>query len=151
MTHRISRIRGTAARTNMPSTPARSTSDPHISPGPGTQSVRTVLGEDGYRRLTDQFLQCGTALGELACLVQDTAREADRLHGKLRRHATQVRDCLGDVLNPAWTRHPSRSPACSPTRANTTDLHAARFAQQMNQLILVLESYQAAVRRTGTA
>lgn len=87
MTHRISRPRGTAARTNMPSTPMRSASDPQIGPGPGTQSVRTVLGEDGYRRLTDQCLQRGTALGELACLVRDTAREADRLRGKLRRHA----------------------------------------------------------------
>ncbi|MEU6572561.1 hypothetical protein [Streptomyces sp. NPDC046805] len=30
---------------------------------------------------------------------------------------------------------------------HASDVHAARFAQQMNQLALVLESYQAAVRQ----
>ncbi|MGW1913224.1 hypothetical protein ACWCQS_21430 [Streptomyces sp. NPDC002076] len=151
MTHHISRPRGTAARINMHSTPARSTSDPQISPGPGTQSVRTVLGEDGYRRLTGQCLQRGTALGVLACLVRDTAREADRLHGKLRRHAAQVRDCLGDVLNPRLDAASVPVTGLLASTGHTTDLHAARFAQQMNQLVLVLESYQAAVRHTGAA
>ncbi|MFF4693735.1 hypothetical protein [Streptomyces sp. NPDC001307] len=151
MAQRISRIRGTAARTNMPSTPARSVSDPQISPGPGTQSVRTVLGDDGYRRLTDQCLRRGSALGALACLVRDTAREADRLHGKLRRHAAQVRDCLGDVLNPRLDATSVPITGLLAHTGHTTDLHAARFAQQMNQLILVLESYQAAARHTGTA
>ncbi|MER6062393.1 hypothetical protein ABT167_14595 [Streptomyces sp. NPDC001792] len=151
MTHRISRIRGTAARTNMPSKPARSAPGPQISPGPGTQSVRTVLGDDGYRPLTDQCLRRGTALGALACLVRDTAREADRLHGKLRRHAAQVRDYLGDVLNPRLDAESVPVTGLLANTGHTTDLHAARFAQQMNQLVLVLENYQAAARHTGTA
>ncbi|OIJ87091.1 hypothetical protein BIV25_39920 [Streptomyces sp. MUSC 14] len=146
MTNRTSRIRGSAARTNAPAAPASSSTDPQISPGPGTQAVRAVLGEDGYRRLADQKLQRGTALGALAGLVQDTSREADRLHGKLRRHAAQVRDRLGDALNPHG------DPAFVPvtglltSSGHATDLHAARFAQQMNQLALVLDSYQSAVR-----
>ncbi|MEU6512119.1 hypothetical protein [Streptomyces sp. NPDC046942] len=143
---RTSRVRGTAAPSSTPDMPTRPTSDPQISPAPGTQAVRRVLGETGYRRLNDQCLQRGTALGALAALVRDTAREADRLHGKLRRHATQVRDCLDSALNPRV------DPAFVPvtglltSTGHTTDLHAARFAQQMNQLGLVLESYQSAVR-----
>lgn len=145
---RRSRVRGTAARSSTPDMPACPTPDPQISPAPGTQAVRRVLGETGYRHLDDQCRQRGTALGALAALVRDTAREADRLHGKLRRHATRARDCLDDALNP-----PS-APAFVPLTGlltsigHTTDLHAARFAQQMNQLALVLESYQAAVRHT---
>ncbi|MER5541013.1 hypothetical protein ACWD4N_15720 [Streptomyces sp. NPDC002586] len=149
MTNRISRIRGAAAQTNLPSAPDRSAPDLQISPGPGTQSVRTVLGEDGYRRLADQCRLRGTALGALASLVQDTAREADRLHGKLRRHATQVRDRLGDVLNPRWDAAFVPVTGLLASTGHTSDLHASRFAQQMNQLTLVLESYQAAMRHPG--
>ncbi|MGW7530251.1 hypothetical protein [Streptomyces sp. NPDC054783] len=70
-------------------------------------------------------------------------------HGKLRRHAARVRDRLDNVLNPCL------DPASVPVTGllagtgHTTDLHAARFAQQMDQLSLVLDSYQAAVRHTG--
>ncbi|MGW2651543.1 hypothetical protein ACWC2T_43395 [Streptomyces sp. NPDC001393] len=151
MTNRISRIPGTAARTNVPPVPGRSAFDPQISPGPGTQSVRTVLGEDGYRRLTDQCRLRGTALGALACLVRDTAREADRLHGKLRRHAAQVHDRLSDALNPHLDAAFVPVTGLLASTGHTTDLHAARLAQQMNQVTLVLESYQAAVRHTGGA
>ncbi|MFB8177682.1 hypothetical protein ACFC8N_16775 [Streptomyces sp. NPDC055966] len=141
-----SRVRGTAARSSPPDKPACPTPDPQISPAPGTQAVYGVLGDTGYCRLDDLCLQRGTVLGALAVLVRDTAREADRLHGKLRRHATRARDCLDNALNP-----PS-GPAFVPvtglltTTGHTTDLHAARFAQQMNQLALVLETYQAVVR-----
>jgi hypothetical protein len=82
-------------------------------------------------------------------LVLRTAREADRLHGKLRRHAAYVRDRLDDALDPHL------DPAFVPvtglltSTGHTTDLHAARFAQQMNQLTQVLDSYQAAAQRTG--
>ncbi|GGN96138.1 hypothetical protein GCM10011579_097240 [Streptomyces albiflavescens] len=107
------------------------------------------MGEDGYRLLGRHRQERGTALGALADLVCSTAREADRLHGKLRRHAAHVRDRLDDTLNPRVD--PALIPACGllTSTGHTTDLHAARFAQQMNQLTLVLESYQAAVRRTG--
>ncbi|KAF5994141.1 hypothetical protein [Streptomyces sp. WAC00263] len=143
MTDRTSRIRGTDARTNTPVTPPRS--DAISLPTPGTEALRAALSEDGYRLLGRQRHQRGTALGELADLVCITAREADRLHGKLRRHAAHVR--LDNTLNP------SLDPAFIPVTGllqntgHTTDLHAARFAQQMNQLALVLESYQA-VNRT---
>ncbi|MGW3626199.1 hypothetical protein [Streptomyces sp. NPDC000880] len=105
--------------------------------------MRATLGEDGFQRLGRLRHQRGTALGELADLVFSTAREADRLHGKLRRHAAQVRDRLDNTLNPRL------DPAFVPVTGllqnigHPTDLYAARFAQQMNQLSLVLESYQA--------
>ncbi|GAA2657583.1 hypothetical protein [Streptomyces vastus] len=145
MTERFSRVRGTAARVNAPSTP--SSSDSTYRRAPGEKALRAALGEDGYRLLTRHRQERGTALGELADLVVSTAREADRLHGKLRRHAAHVRDRLDDTLNPRL------DPAFVPvtglltSTGHTTDLHAARFAQQMNQLALVLESYQAAARR----
>ncbi|GAA2658748.1 hypothetical protein [Streptomyces vastus] len=146
MTDRISRIRGTAARANAPSAPSSSHAD--LRRAPGDEALRTALGEDGYRLLGRHRQERGTALGELADLVCNTAREADRLHGKLRRHAAHVRDRLDDTLNPLL------DPAFVPvtglltSTGHTTDLHAARFAQQMNQLTLALESYQAAMRRT---
>jgi hypothetical protein len=147
MTDRISRIRGTAARANAPAVPPRS--DSTLRRAPGDEALRAALGEDGYRLLDHQRRERGTALGELAELVWGTAREADRLHGKLRRHAAHVRDRLDDTLNPRL------DPAFVPVTGllqntgHTTDLHAARFAQQMNQLGLVLESYQAVMRRTA--
>ncbi|WP_406372709.1 hypothetical protein OH781_32065 [Streptomyces sp. NBC_01550] len=87
--------------------------------------------------------------GELADPICNTAREADRLHDKLRRHAAHVRDRFDDTLNP--NLDPAFIPAWGllTSTGHATDLHAARFARQMNQLTLVLESYQAAVRRTG--
>ncbi|MZG16174.1 hypothetical protein GTY44_22245 [Streptomyces sp. SID5914] len=150
MTHRISRVRGTAARTNTPDDHARSGPDPQISPAPGTRAVRAALGENGYRHLDDQRQQRGTALGELAALVRNTAREADRLHGKLRRHAARVRECLDDTLNPHLDAAFVPVTGLLASTGHTTDLHAARFAQQMNQLTLVLESYQAALRHNAS-
>jgi hypothetical protein len=141
MTDRTSRIRGTAARANSTSPPSHSDAAPGRAPG--AEALRAALGEDGCQRLGRQRQERGTALGELADLVFNTAREADRLHGKLRRHAAHVRDRLDDTLNPRL------DPAFVPVTGllqntgHTTDLHAARFAQQMNQLALVLESYQA--------
>ncbi|MFF5010571.1 hypothetical protein ACFY3G_48230 [Streptomyces phaeochromogenes] len=139
-------IRGTAAGANASSVSPGSDSTPDRSPG--ADALRVTLGEDGYRLLGSQRQEHGTALGELADLVCHTAREADRLHGKLRRHAAHIRDRLDNTLNPRV------DPAFVPVTGlltntgHATDLHAARFAQQMNQLTLVLESYQAAVRRT---
>ncbi|MET9036967.1 hypothetical protein [Streptomyces mirabilis] len=151
MTHRTSRIQGTTACTNAPAAPGRSEPEPlaETGPAPGAAALRRALGEDGYQLLGHQRQERGTAPGELADLVFNTAREADRLHGKLRRHAAHVRDRLDDALNPRL------DPAFVPVTGllqntgHTTDLHAARFAQQMNQLALVLESYQATVRRPG--
>ncbi|KOV62876.1 hypothetical protein [Streptomyces sp. MMG1121] len=147
MAERASRIRGTAVRTHRPSTSPGE--DPDTRRAPGQGALRTALGEDGFQRILRQRYERGTALGELADLLLSTAAEADRLHGKLRRHATHARERLGDVLNPCLD--PGFVPVTGllASVGHTTDLHAARFAQQMNQLTLVLESYQIAVRHTG--
>ncbi|MEU8974835.1 hypothetical protein AB0D11_37220 [Streptomyces monashensis] len=141
-----SRVRGTAARSSLSDKPACPAPDPQISPAPGTQAVRRVLGDTGHRRLDEQCLQRGTALGALAALVRDTSREADRLHGKLRRHATRARDCLDNALDPNADLAFAPATGLLTSTGHTTDLHAARFAQQMTQLALVLESYQAVLR-----
>ncbi|MFE7277500.1 hypothetical protein [Streptomyces sp. NPDC057623] len=147
MTERTSRIRGTAAWTNTPSVPPGSDSTPQRAPG--HEALHTALGEDGYQRLVRQRYERGTALGELADLVLNTAAEADRLHGKLRRHAAHARDRLADLFNPHLDAGFVSVTGLLQNTGHTTDLHAARFAQQMNQLTQVLDSYQAAVRRTG--
>ncbi|MER6091300.1 hypothetical protein [Streptomyces bluensis] len=150
MTIHTHRIAETANRANTPATSARSDLDPQISPAPGTQAVLRTLGQDGYQLLHHQRYDCGTALGELADLLLNTAREADRLHGKLRRHVAHVRARLDDTLNPHL--HPAFVPVTGllQNTGHTTDLHAARFAQQMNQLAQVLENYQAATHRPQT-
>ncbi|MER6566347.1 hypothetical protein ABT288_09190 [Streptomyces sp. NPDC001093] len=148
MTERISRIRGTAARTHGLSTSPGTDTDARRSPG--HEALLTALGEDGYQCLLRERHARGTALGELADVVLTTAAEADRLHGKLRRHAAHARDRLGDLCDPRM------DPAFVPVTGllasvgHTTDLHAARFAQQMSQLALVLGSYQVAVRHIGS-
>ncbi|MGW7381878.1 hypothetical protein [Streptomyces sp. NPDC054794] len=147
MTEGISRIPGTAARTNVPCVPPGSDSTPRRAPGHEAQ--RTALGEDGYQCLVRQRHERGTPLNELAVLVLNTAAEADRLHGKLRRHAAHARDRLGDLFNPRLDPAFVSVTGLLQNTGHTTDLHAARFAQQMNQLALALDSYQAAVRRTG--
>ncbi|MFF4501603.1 hypothetical protein [Streptomyces sp. NPDC001401] len=147
MTERASRIRGTAARNSAPSILPGSDSAPRRAPG--HEALRAALGEDGYERLLRQRHERGTALGELAELVLNTAAEADRLHGKLRRHAAHARDRLGDLLNPHLDPAFVSVTGLLQNMGHTTDLHAARFAQQMNQLTQVLDSYQAAVRRAG--
>ncbi|MFF3919461.1 hypothetical protein ACFYZB_39745 [Streptomyces sp. NPDC001852] len=147
MTNRISRIRGTAARTHRASSSPGKATDARRSPG--HETLLTALGEDGYQRLLRERHERGTALGELADLVLNTAAEADRLHGKLRRHATHVRDRLSDLCDPHMD--PGFVPVTGllASVGHTTDLHAARFTQQMSQLALVLASYQVAVRHTG--
>ncbi|MFF3911023.1 hypothetical protein ACFYZJ_34890 [Streptomyces sp. NPDC001848] len=148
MTHRISRHPGTPARTNTPT--AAPGFDRPARRLPGDEALRVTLGEDGPHLLDRQSRERGTALGELADLVLKTAHEADRLHGKLHRHAAHVRARLDDALDPHL------DPAFVPvtglltSTGHTTDLHAARFAQQMSQLALALESYQAAVLHTGS-
>ncbi|MBT2418068.1 hypothetical protein J7F01_08580 [Streptomyces sp. ISL-22] len=147
MTEPASRPRGTAARTPAPFVPPGSDSTPRRAPG--HEALRTTLGEDGYQRLLRQRHERGTALGELADLVFNTAAEADRLHGKLRRHAAHARDRLGDLFNPHLDPAFVSVTGLLQNTGHTTDLHAARFAQQMNQLTQVLDSYLAAARRTG--
>ena len=116
---------------------------------PTAPPLRTVLGEDGYQHLVHQRHERGTALGELADLVLNTAAEADRLHGKLRRHAAHARDRLGELFNPRLDPAFVSGAGLLQNTGHATDLHAARFAQQMNQLALVVESYQAVMRRTA--
>ncbi|MEU5308803.1 hypothetical protein [Streptomyces sp. NPDC021562] len=142
MTEHASRIRSTtpAAQSGSAPTPRRA---------PGHEALRTALGEDGYQHLVHQRHERGTALGELGYLVLNTAAEADRLHGKLRRHAAHARDRLGELFNlrldPAFVS----VTGLLQNTGHTTDLHAARFAQQMNQLALVVESYQTVMRHTA--
>lgn len=147
MTNRTSRIPGSATRANTPAAAPRP--EPTARRLPGEEALRVTLGEDGPQTLDRQSRERGTALGELADLVLKTAREADRLHGKLHRHAAHVRARLDDALDPHLD--PTFVPVTGllTSTGHTTDLHAARFAQQMHQLTLVLESYQAAVRHTA--
>jgi hypothetical protein len=147
MTNRTSRVPGTVARANTPAAATRFNRPARRLPG--DEALRVTLGEDGPQLLEHHSRERGTALGELADLVLATAREADRLHGKLHRHAAHVRARLDDALNPHLD--PAFVPATGllTSTGHTTDLHAARFAQQMSQLTLVLESYQTVVRHTA--
>jgi hypothetical protein len=60
--------------------------------GCGAEALPAARGTDGYRLLTRQRQERGSALGELADLVWNTACEADRLHGKLRRGTAESSD-----------------------------------------------------------
>lgn len=124
---------------------------PQTPPTPGIQALHAALGADGYQLLDRQHHERGTVLSELADLLWNTAREADRLHGKLRHHAAHVRDRLDNTLHPRL--YPAFAPATGllQNAGHATDLHAARFAQQMNQLTLVLASYQAAIHHATYA
>ncbi|MFI1955994.1 hypothetical protein ACH437_29850 [Streptomyces xinghaiensis] len=134
------------AHTETPAVPPHP--GPADRPAPGTYALRVALGEHGYQALNRRRQAYGTALGELADLLWRTAREADRLHRKLLRHAAHVRDRLDHALAPS--QEPLFAPATGllQNAGHTTDLHAARLAQQVRQVIVVLESYQAVVRRT---
>ncbi|MFF2811822.1 hypothetical protein ACFVT2_32545 [Streptomyces sp. NPDC058000] len=48
----------------------------------------------------------------------------------------------------AWPSGQTPTDSLTANAGHTTDLHTARFAQPMNQLIAVLESYQAVMRHT---
>jgi hypothetical protein len=138
MNNPTSRLRGTTK-----------TSAPHTSPptpslaGPGQATLLTTLGDDGYIALRRHRQATHTALGTLAQLLCDTAREADRLHTTLRRYATSARDHLNDALTDQGPPHADATVILYSSRS--TELHAARYAQQMNQLDLVLDAYQNAL------
>ncbi|MEV0112560.1 hypothetical protein AB0H77_04770 [Streptomyces sp. NPDC050844] len=138
MTHLASRVRGTAktSRTDRSSAP--------IAPaGPGDQAVRDVLGDDAYTQLRTQANGEGaTAL--LADLTLHTAREADRLYGRLRLQAAQARDRLTDALDDRRTAGFLPTSGLLGTSGHGTDMLAARTTQQLNQLGLVLDAYRAA-------
>ncbi|MBI0301240.1 hypothetical protein JBE04_44130 [Streptomyces sp. PRKS01-29] len=105
--------------------------------------MRTALGDDGYTALRRHRQATHTALGTLAQLLCDTAREADRLHTTLRRHATSARDHLNDALTDPFPPHTDATAILYSSRA--TEVHSARYAQQMHQLDLVLDAYQTAL------
>ncbi|QKV95959.1 hypothetical protein HUT19_32965 [Streptomyces sp. NA02950] len=105
--------------------------------------MRTTLGDDGYIALRRHRQATHTALGTLAQLLCDTARETDRLHTTLRRHATNARDHLNDALTDQGPPHADATAILYSSRA--TELHAARYAQQMHQLDLVLDAYRTAL------
>ncbi|MFI0769212.1 hypothetical protein ACH4TQ_30630 [Streptomyces sp. NPDC021218] len=120
----------------------------HTSPptfaGPGETTLRTALGNDGYatlrrhRRLTD------TALGPLAELLWTTAQEANRLHAELRYYAQNTCDHLRHV--PAHTNHIGATPlGFLQHTSRAIDLNSTRYAQQMNQLNVVIEAYKLAL------
>lgn len=125
------------------------TSAPHTSPppsnlaGPGEATLLTTLGDDGYIALRRNRQATHTALGTLAQLLSDTAREADHIHTTLRRYATSARDHLNDALTHQGPPHADATAVLYSSRA--TELHAARYAQQMHQLDLVLDAYQTAL------
>lgn len=138
MTNPTSRVRGTAKAS------ATAQSSPPPAPaGPGEQALREALGDDAYSQLRAQA-QCGGARALLAGLTLDTARETDRLYGRLRLQAAHARDCLTDALDNRRT--PAFLPASGllGTCGHGTDMLAARTTQQLNQLGMVLDAYRAA-------
>ncbi|MER6145405.1 hypothetical protein ABT174_36180 [Streptomyces sparsogenes] len=105
--------------------------------------MRSTLGDDGYIALRRHRQATHTALGTLAQLLSDTAREADRLHTTFCRYATSARGHLDDALTDQGLPHADATAILYSSRA--TELHAARYAQQMHQLDLVLDAYQTAL------
>ncbi|WP_329433246.1 hypothetical protein OG564_10935 [Streptomyces sp. NBC_01280] len=133
-----SRVRGTAKA------PSPATSSPPAGPaGPGEQVVHDLLGPEANQRLRTQAQGDGLH-AVLAQLILETAREADRLHGRLRLQASYYRDRLTEALDDR------RATAFIPVSGllgpcgHSTDLLAARCAQQLNQLGLVLDAYRTA-------
>ncbi|MGW0734475.1 hypothetical protein [Streptomyces sp. NPDC002851] len=140
MTDRPIRPRSTVASTNRPKTPSR----------PGTTALRQTLGPKGCARLDLDRRNPRTALGQLAQLVCDTAREADDLHTQLLGQVGEVRD---------WTTRLAARPrpmfmpvpGILEPLAHTIDLQAALLAQQLAQLDRVLASYRRTLDSPGTA
>lgn len=138
MTNQPSRVRGNDK------TASPTTSSPPATPaGPGEQVLRDLLGPDANQRLRTQTQSDGPQ-SVLAQLVLETAREADLLYGRLRLQAAYSRDRLTEALDDR------RATAFIPVSGllgpcgHSTDLLAARCAQQLNQLGLVLDAYRTA-------
>ncbi|TGB00869.1 hypothetical protein [Streptomyces sp. MZ04] len=137
-----SRVRGTAK------SPPTNTSSASTAPtGPGGQAVREALGDDAYDQLRAQAARDG-AMALLAELTLYTALEADRLYGRLRLQAAQARDHLTDALDDRRTAGFLPASGVLGTCGHSADMLAARTTQQLNQLALVLDTYQAASRPT---
>ncbi|MFF1691788.1 MULTISPECIES: hypothetical protein [unclassified Streptomyces] len=142
MTNPPSRIRGTAK-----STPPTPSSPPASPQGPGAQVVRDLLTPDAYQRLRIQAHGNGPHT-VLAQLVLETAREADRLYGRLRLQAAYSRDRLTEALDDRRTAAFIPASGLLGPCGHSTDLLAARCAQQLNQLSLVLDAYRTAHQTT---
>ncbi|MFE6158795.1 hypothetical protein ACFQ7F_07745 [Streptomyces sp. NPDC056486] len=144
MTNPTSRVRGTAK-----APPADTSSSPTDPMGPGEQAVREVLGNnEAYRHLRTRA-HGGASNALLAQLVLDTAKEADRLYARLRLQAAHARDRLNDALNCRRTAAFIPVSGVLNSCGHSTDLLAARTAQQLNQLGLVLDTYKASLPRTA--
>lgn len=142
MTNPTSRVRGTAK------TPATDRSSPPTAPaGPGEQTVREALGDDAYAQLRAQA-KCGGARALLAGLTLDTARETDRLYGRLRLQAAHARDRLTDALDDRRTAAFLPASGLLGTCGHGTDMLAARTTQQLNQLGMVLDAYRSTLPPT---
>ncbi|MEU5057467.1 MULTISPECIES: hypothetical protein [unclassified Streptomyces] len=134
MTNPPSRVRGTAK--TAPHTTGSTPATPH---GPGEQVVNDVLGRDANQRLRTQAQADGPHAG-LAQLVLDTAREADRLYERLCLQAAYSRDRLTEALDDRRTTAFIPVSGLLGPCGHSTDLLAARCAQQLNQLGLVLHT-----------
>ncbi|MFG3370531.1 hypothetical protein ACGF0K_36980 [Streptomyces sp. NPDC048156] len=136
--HPPSRVRGTAKNASP------TTSSPTTSPaGPGDQVVHDLLGPDVDQRLRTEAQGDGPD-AVLAQLVLETAREADRLHGRLRLQAAYSRDRLTEALDDRCTTAFIPVSGLLGPCGHSTDLLAARCAQQLNQLGLVVDAYRTA-------
>jgi hypothetical protein len=111
--------------------------------GPGEQVLREALGDDAYPRLEGQAKSTGPHAA-LARVLLDTAREADRLYRRLRTQAAHARDRLTDVLDERRSTTFIPVSGLTGACAQSTDLLAARTAQQLGQLGLVLDAYNTA-------
>ncbi|MGW6482174.1 hypothetical protein ACWGDS_30575 [Streptomyces sp. NPDC055059] len=138
MTKPPSRLRGTAK-----TDPHTTSSPPAIPQGPGEQVVHDLLGRDAGQRLRTQA-QADGPHAALAQLVLDTAREADRLYERLRLQAAYSRDRLTEALDDRRTTAFIPVSGLLGPCGHSTDLLAARCAQQLNQLRLVLDTYRTA-------
>ncbi|MFB7161119.1 hypothetical protein ACWCRC_11625 [Streptomyces sp. NPDC001940] len=136
MTNPSSRVHG-ATQTAPPATPQR----------PGEQVVHDLLGPDAHQRLRTQA-QADGPHAALAQLVMETAREADRLYDRLRLQAAYSRDRLTEALNHRRTTAFIPVSGLLGPCGHSTDLLAARCAQQLNQLGLVLDTYRTARQST---
>ncbi|WP_432181385.1 hypothetical protein [Streptomyces sp. NBC_00063] len=84
----------------------------------------------------------------MAQLVLESAQEADRLYGRLRLQAACSRDRLTEALDDRRTTAFIPVSGLLGPCGHSTDLLAARCAQQLNQLGLVLDTYRSAHQST---
>lgn len=128
MTTPNSRVRGTAT-----SPAAR----------PGSLTVTGALGLTRLSALRTRHSE-GTPAAEVAGLLVDTAREADRLADELRRHARHARSDLDTALEDLDENHTADVTGILGHSGQNVEVTSARYAQQMRQLGAVLAAYRAA-------